>query len=215
MHYPSTVKQERHADAVVHFMGITGSVIAGSLLITFAAIHLDLGLALACALYVATMLFSFGASAGYHILPHHHWRPMLRRLDHAAIYALIAGTFTPLLVFIGSNWSWFILIAVWGLAIPAMLFKVFAQDIEPRWSLYSYLGLGWLGAFAFPDFSASLPTSATLAAIAGGIIYTCGTYFYARNEQAFRNAVWHLFVLAGTGAFFAAVWLTAFSGPGA
>ncbi len=213
MHFPSQLKHERRADAVVHVLGVFGALIAGASLVTFAAMQLDISVTLACVLYALTMLASKLASAFYHLLPHNHWRPLLRRLDHAAIYALIAGTFTPLLVFIGSTWSLVILAGVWALAVPAMLFKMLATEIEPRWSLYSYLGLGWIGALAMPEFHSSLPASASIAAIAGGLIYTAGTFFYARKEQSFRYAVWHSFVVAGTGAFFTAIWLTAFSPP--
>ena len=211
MKYPSACVRERTADLVIHVLVVSGAVIAGALLITFAAIYLDLSVTIACALYALTMLFSFTASALYHIHPRDEWRKFMRRLDHAAIYALIAGTFTPLLVLIGSVWAIVVLVAVWVLAVPAMVFKLVAREVEPRWSLASYLGLGWLGTLALPEFAWSLPAGASAAIIAGGLVYTAGTFFYARKVQSFRYAIWHGFVLAGSGTFFAAICMAAFS----
>lgn len=212
MHYPSSCARERRADAIIHVLGVSGAVIAGALLVTFAAIHLDLSVAMACALYALTMLFSKLASASYHLMPQHHWRPFLRRLDHAAIYTLIAGTFTPLLVFIGSAWALVVLASVWLLAVPAVIYKLVASELEPRWSLASYLGLGWLGTLALPEMGWSLPLAATAAIVCGGLVYTAGTFFYARKVQPYRYAIWHGFVLAGTGTYFAAICLAVFMG---
>lgn len=212
MHYPSQCSRERTADTVVHVLGVTGSAVVGILLVTFAAIRLDIGTTVACALYALTMLASFVASAFYHVHPRHEWRLFLRRLDHAAIYALIAGTFTPLLVLIGTLGSFVILAAVWLLAVPAMVFKLVAREINPRWSIVSYLGLGWMGALAYPEMSSALPGAASVSIVAGGLVYTAGTFFYGRKHQPYRYAIWHGFVLAGTGVFFFAICLALFAG---
>lgn len=209
--YPSETTRERVADGVIHISGLCAVLIGCAALVIYAVAKFDAPLIAACSIYAICMIASFAASASYHLLPQHHWRSGLRRFDHAAIYALIAGTFTPLLVYIGTTLLYFVLGAVWLLAIPAILYKVFGENIEPRWSLASYIGLGWIGTVALPDFSSTLPLSALVAIIAGGFFYSFGTIFYGRKAQAYRYAVWHMFVLLGTAAFFIAIWLALFS----
>lgn len=211
--WPTETVHERAADSVVHALGLTASTVA-CIVLMVGAVQVEPALVWACAIYSAGMMASFMASAGYHLLPLHHIRQTLRRLDHTAIYALIAGTFTPLLVHIASAWALWVLVAIWGLAIPAMLYKLLGSNIEPRWSLASYLGLGWLGVLAIPEFGSHLPTLSVACIIIGGLVYTAGTYFYARKEQAYRAAIWHGFVLVGTAFLFLAVWTVVFSSSG-
>lgn len=208
--YPSPSIQERYADGIVHIFGLVVVFLSCMFLIFYSAVQFDVPLIVACAIYVICMIASFAASASYHLLPQHHWRSSLRRMDHAAIYAFIAGTFTPLLVFVGTTLAYFVLGAVWILAIPAMLYKVLGEQIEPSWSLASYIGLGWLGTIALPDISSILPLSAVIAIFTGGFFYSFGTIFYRRKKQSFRYSIWHVFVLLGTGAFFVAIWISLF-----
>ncbi|MEO0327873.1 MAG: hemolysin III family protein [Pseudomonadota bacterium] len=212
--YPSVVARERRADGFIHIIGLGSALIACAILMTSTAMQAGIAMIIACAIYCLGVVMSFVSSAGYHLLPWHSWRDTLRRFDHAAIYALIAGTFTPLLVHTGTTLAYSILAAVWLLAIPAILYKLFADDIEPSWSLASYLGLGWIAIFAIPDFGERLSMVAILTIVLGGLIYTAGTYFYAKKVQAYRYAIWHGFVLAGTSLFFVAVWMTVFYGDG-
>lgn len=211
--YPSTTLAERRADGLVHAVGLTFALVGGGVLIVLAASRLDPLLILACGIYAATLALSFGASACYHMLPWHRARPGLRRLDHAAIYGLIAGTFTPLLIHIGTGWSHAVLAATWALALPAMLYKIFGTSIDTRWSVLSYLGLGWMGMLALPQLASHLSATALGALIAGGLTYSLGTIFYARRSMRFRYAIWHGFVLVGTAALFVAVTLTLLPAP--
>ncbi len=208
--YPSATPKERRADGAVHFLGMAGVLIGGGTFMALAVMRLEPLLVLACAVYALTLLISFSASACYHMLPWHGGRAGLRRLDHAAIYGLIAGTFTPLLVHVDSLWSYVVLGATWAFALPAMFYKIFGASVDTRWSVLSYLGLGWMGLLALPQLRLHLPTEAIVALVAGGLIYSSGTLFYARRSMRFRYAIWHGFVLAGTAALFAAVALTVF-----
>lgn len=210
MEYPTACRTERFADGAVHVFGLSTVTISSLYLMIGAAMHVSLGVAIACIIYCTSLMASFASSASYHLLPTHGWREFLQRLDHTAIYALIAGTFTPLLVHINSTWGYVVLGAVWILAIPAMLYKMLGEEIEPRWSLASYLTLGWLGLLAVPEFVTKLPILAVYAVISGGIIYTLGTLFYARDSLKYRNAIWHTFVLLGSFCFFFAIWITIF-----
>ncbi|MFZ1742199.1 MAG: hemolysin III family protein [Pontixanthobacter sp.] len=211
--YPSPTSHERLADGIVHLIGVLAALAGCLSLVLFTAAKYDTPLIAACAVYAISMTASFTISASYHLLPHHHWRGALRRMDHAAIYALIAGTFTPLLVLIDTATAYTILIAVWVLAVPAMLYKIFGDTIEPRWSLASYIGLGLVGIFALPDFASALPMAALIAVFAGGFFYCFGTMFYRKAGLPFRYSIWHFFVLLGTVSFFMAIWVSLFE-PG-
>jgi hemolysin III len=210
MNYPTVCKTERFADGAVHVLGLFTVTISSFYLVISAAMNVSLGLAIACIIYCTSLMASFVSSASYHLLPIHHWREFLQRLDHTAIYALIAGTFTPLLVHINSTWGYVVLGAVWILAIPAMIYKMIGEEVEPSWSLASYLAIGWMGLLAVPEFVTKLPVLAVYAVISGGIIYTLGTLFYARDSLKYRNAIWHSFVLLGSFCFFFAIWITIF-----
>lgn len=209
--YPSAVNRERYADGIIHIVGLIAVVIGCTLLLRFAVIELETPLILACALYTLAMIASFGGSASYHLLPQHHWRKRLRKLDHVAIYALIAGTFTPLMAKIGTPFAYGVLAAVWIFAIPAMLYKLFGKNIDSRWSLVSYIGLGWFGTITLPDMIATFPFDAMIAIALGGFFYSFGTIFYSRKTLAYRYAIWHFFGLLGTAFFFAGIWLALFT----
>jgi len=142
MNYPSVARTERFADGAVHVLGLSTVTISCLYLMISAAMNVSVGLALACMIYCTSLMTSFVSSASYHLLPAHNWREFLQRLDHTAIYALIAGTFTPLLVHINSTWGYIVLGAVWTLAIPAMIYKMIGEEIEPRWSLAHNLHIG-------------------------------------------------------------------------
>lgn len=208
--YPSPNLQERYADGAVHILGLAATIIGCLALIFYTSTNLDTPLIAACSIYALCMTASFTTSASYHLLPQHHWRSGLRRLDHAAIYALIAGTFTPLLIFVDTSFAYFVLAAVWVFAVPAMLYKIVGKQIEPRWSLASYIGLGWVGIIALPDLVTTLPASALIAIFAGGFFYSFGTIFYRRKDLSFRYSIWHAFVVLGTASFFTAIWISLF-----
>ncbi len=206
--YPSTIKSHRIADMVVHALGLLAVFIGGYLLLSHVFYDHPISIGIAASIYLLFVVLSFVASVAYHFLPQHHWRPWLRRVDHAAIYTFIAGVFSPLLIYIGTDYSRNILIAVWILAILGTVYKIFGNQIEPRWSLASYIGLGSMGLIAMPDFIAYLPQDALIAVCCGGIFYIIGTLFYTRKTMAYRYSVWHFFGFLGGASFFTAIWLS-------
>ncbi|MGB7374847.1 PAQR family membrane homeostasis protein TrhA [Pontixanthobacter sp.] len=206
--YPSQTAPERFADLGVHALSLIAFVIAGAMLIPVAAAQGSTALVAATAIYVATILASISISGAYHLMPQHHMRRTLQRWDHAAIYTLIAGTFSPLLVFAGTTSAYVILGIVWMCALAGVWFKIFGRNIETKWSLASYLGLGWFGLFALPDFRTALPTAALISLGAGAVFYTVGTLFYKSKTLRFRYPIWHFFGLLGGSSFFAAIWIS-------
>lgn len=204
--YPSKTKPERIADGLVHAVSLIGFAIMVAFLLAEAGSSGELRLVIATGVYAVAVLFSIGISFAYHLLPLHEWRLILRRWDHAAIYAVIAGTFSPLLISAGTWSALAILTVIWALALIGMGFKLLAGNIDTRWSLFSYLGLGWFALIALPDFWMQLPGISTAAIAAGGVFYTIGTLFYRNKAMRYRYPVWHVFGTLGGTSFFVAIW---------
>lgn len=205
--YPTADRVERRADLIVHGIGLALILVAGFALMVQVMAKYQLAIIVAVAAYIVCVIFSHVISMFYHLSPFHEWRLVLRRIDHAAIYLTIAGTFTPLFVLADTEFSLLLLSIVWGLAIPAMLYKIVGSNLDSRWSLVSYLGLGWMGILAVPDLMEILPVLSLWAMLAGGVFYSLGTIFYARKALPFRYSIWHSFVMMGGASFFVAIWV--------
>lgn len=204
--YPSTIPINRHADMFVHAFGLCAIVIAGSLLLINASLSLSHALIIACLIYVLCALASNLASCFYHFAPWHERRKLLRRIDHAAIYLSITGTFTPLLVQAGTPRTYTILALCWGLALIAIWNKITNPEVKSKWSTASYLALGAIGLLALPDLT-NVPAITPKFILAGSLCYATGTLFYARKTLPFRYAIWHSWVMAGGMFMFAGIWL--------
>ncbi|MDN3645122.1 hemolysin III family protein [Pontixanthobacter aestiaquae] len=206
--YPSETAPERYADLAVHAVSLIGFGIASAILLPIAMARGDALLTAAMVIYIAAIFASICVSAAYHLLPHHHLRKTLRKWDHAAIYPLIAGTFSPLLIVAGTTSAYIIMAVVWACALVGVLFKIFGSNLDSKWSLVSYLGLGWFGLFALPDFWFVLSGIALTALVLGGLFYTVGTLFYKSKTLSFRYPIWHIFGMMGGASFFTAIWIS-------
>ncbi|MXO90550.1 PAQR family membrane homeostasis protein TrhA [Pontixanthobacter aquaemixtae] len=206
--YPSQTAPERYVDGAVHAVSLIGFAVAGAFLLPMAAARGDALLLMMTVIYAIAIITSISISGAYHLLPHHHWRKTMRKWDHAAIYPLIAGTFGPLLVLAGTTTAYVILAIVWTLAMIGVVFKVFGTNLDSKWSLVSYLGLGWFGLVALPVFWNVLPGAALVAMAMGGSFYTVGTLFYKSKAMPFRYSIWHAFGMLGGASFFAAIWIS-------
>ncbi len=164
-------------------------------------------------IYGGTLVLLFSASATYHMLQASpRVLGVFRQLDHAAIYLLIAGTYTPFCynMFTGF-WQWGLLAIVWSLALLGASLKIFFMKV-PRWvSTGMYLLLGWLVVIAIQEMLLKLPTGALAWLAAGGVLYTLGAVIYAAKLLNFVpgkfgfHEVWHIFVILGAAAHFVAV----------
>lgn len=209
--YPSYARAERIADGVIHAIGVVFALAGAILLTTFALRHAESGRALAVAVYGIALMATFLASACYHMTPWEHVRPTLRRIDHAAIFLKIAGTCTPLAALAGGPFSWAFLTLVWVLALLGAIAKVFFWHEPGRLGVAVYLGLGWLGVLLLWPLAATLPPPALLLTALGGLLYTLGLLFFTWESLKFSNAIWHGFVLAASGCFFAAIAMGTFA----
>ena len=205
MPYPTSLS-ETFADGTVHIAGLAFAIPASILLLVQAA---DTGASLtATAIYAGCMVFAFAASALYHLLPFDHSRALLGRIDHASIYCKIAGTYTPLVMILGTGFAYGILGLVWALAIIGAIAKLFFWRTDARGSLALYLGMGWLSVLLIKPMLEHLPGMAVALIGIGGLIYSLGTIIYKRDGMPYQNAIWHVFVLIASICFFHAISLS-------
>jgi len=205
-HRPQSTAEEI-ANSVSHGMGFVLAVAGAPILIAAAAQRGTLSDVIAVSVFAAAMALMYLSSTIYHALPHGRAKHAFHVLDHAAIYLLIAGTYTPFtLGVLQGGWGWTLFGLVWGLAAFGVLVKVFAGI---RWhgiSTAVYVGMGWLVLIAAKPLWESLPLAGLAWLLAGGIAYTAGVYFYVKKTLRFGHLVWHLFVVTGTACHFVAVW---------
>lgn len=158
-------------------------------------------------IYALAAIASISVSFAYHLLPRHDLRARLRQWDHAAIYPVIAGVFSPLMVVCGTWSAYAILALMWLFAGIGVVFKLAGGNLDSKWSLISYLAMGWFALFALPDFWVGLPSVSTALIGAGGLFYTIGTLFYRHKGMAYRYPIWHAFGTCGGTSFFVAIWM--------
>ena len=204
MPYPYSVK-ETLADASVHALGLVGAIAAGTLLIFYVAHTQDGTQIAATSVYTGLLIFALLASAAYHMLPWDSWRPMFHRIEHAAIYLKIAGTYTPLVVLIGSAFAYGVLAVIWTVAVLGAVAKLSFWATDSRGSLPLYLVLGWASVLLIWPMWQTLPGAAVALIATGGLLYTVGTVFFAMMALRVQIAIWLSFVLAASTCFFCAV----------
>lgn len=204
MPYPYSLK-ETLADASVHAVGLVAAVAAGNGLIVYVTHTQDTSRIAATSVYAGFLIFALLASAAYHLLPWERSRPVFHRIDHAAIYLKIAGTYTPLVVLIGSAFAYVVLTVIWIVALAGAVAKLSFWATDSRGSLALYLILGWASMLLIWPMWHTLPGVALALIAAGGLLYTIGTVFFAMKALRFQNAIWHGFVLAASTCFFCAV----------
>jgi hemolysin III len=177
-----------------------------SLLLLFAAPAMDAWRVTGVAIYGATLLILFVVSTLYHST-RGRAKAVLRKLDHCAIYLLIAGTYTPFaLVTLRGAWGWSLLGVAWGLALVGIVQEFLLGKGTRPVSLGIYLVMGWMGLVALQPLAQGLGAEGLAWVIAGGVVYTTGVVFYALDERIRHfHGVWHLFVLAGSAVHFTAI----------
>lgn len=203
---PRASRAELVADGIVHGVGIVLAVAAGSALLALAVSRTAPGEYVAAVFYVAALLAGLSVSLAYNLWPATPARSVLRRVDHAAIYLLIAATYTPfLLQFEDRATARAMTAAVWGAALLGMAVKLFLPGRFDRLAIAFYLAIGWSGAAIMEPLIGTLPPLTVGLIVAGGIVYSCGVPVFVLKGLRFQNAVWHGFVVAGAGLHLAAV----------
>jgi hemolysin III len=153
----------------------------------------------AASVFTATLILLYTASTFYHAARSPEVKRRLKILDHASIYLLIAGSYTPFaLVGLRGGWGWSLFGISWGLALCGVIFKLFFAGRFKLISTLIYLGMGWMVVIAAGPMVRQMETSVLLWLLAGGVAYSGGTVFYMNRRLAYSHAVWHGFVLGGS-----------------
>lgn len=205
--FPTYSKRERVADALVHVAGLAFGV-AGAAALMLTAIGRSPARDIAgLAVYSAGLIAMFAASAIYNLTQEPVLKERLRRLDHAAIFLMIAGSYTPFaLIKIGGGTGLALLTAVWGIALFGIAVKLWFPRRLDRVSIALYLAQGWVIVFAIEPLIASVPQRSVVLLIAGGCIYTAGVAFHLLERLPFHNVMWHIFVLGGAVSQFLSIY---------
>ncbi len=159
-------------------------------------------------LYGGSIILLYLASTLYHAIGHPPAKRWLKKLDHCAIYLLIAGTYTPfLLVGLNSPLAKGLMWVIWGLALVGVIFKLLFSHRFKVLSLITYVGMGWLSLVVIYQLALRLPVGGIALLAAGGIIYTLGVVFYVCERIPYNHAIWHGFVLGGSLCHFLSIYL--------
>ncbi len=197
---------EEIANSITHGVGLLLAIAGLATLVAFAVLRGTAWHIVGCSIFGATLVLSYLTSTLYHSIPTARAKSILRIFDHCAIFLLIAGTYTPLmLVNLRGPWGWSILGVVWGIATLGIIFKV---TMLRKWTVVSvvlYVAMGWVVVVATKPLLSAVAPGGLLLLLLGGLAYTGGVIFYGLRRMPYHHAVWHLFVLAGSVLHFFAV----------
>lgn len=198
---------EELAHSLIHGVGLLLGIVGLVLLVIFAArkgsaIHI-----VSCTVYGATLVLLYASSTLYHALPSGRGKRVFGILDHAAIFLLIAGTYTPFaLVTLKGAWGWTILAVIWGLAVGGVVLEAVSRGRKRRLQLLIYVVMGWGVVVAARPLMRELASMGIVLLLLGGLAYTLGIIFFVWRRP-FHHVVWHAFVLVGSLCHFFAVLL--------
>jgi hemolysin III len=197
---------EHVANAITHGIGAALSLAALVLLIVFSSMKGDTRRILTSTLYGLSLVALYLGSTCFHSVRTGKWRRWFRIWDHAAIYCLIAGNYTPfLIVMVRGGLGWTLFGVLWACAITGTIVKIFHIGKYDVLSTFLYVAMGWLGMFAIKSFIITVPHGGLVLLLIGGISYSIGVVFYLWERLLFSHAIWHLFVLGGSVCHFFAV----------
>lgn len=195
---------EEWLNATSHAIGFIAAIV-GLIFILYRAD--DLLTTICGAIYGATLIVMFLSSTLYHAVSHHGTKRVLKLCDHSAIYLLIAGTYTPiLLVSIGGVLGITATAIIWSLAIFGIVFKLVAKHRFPKVSVTTYLLMGWLAIGMIYPLYLALPGNGLWLLVAGGICFSVGVCFYVAKKVKYTHAIWHMFVLAGCSCHYFSIY---------
>lgn len=204
---PFTIGEEIF-HSITHGIGSGLSIAGLTLLLVLAILFGDVYQIVSFSIFGASLVLLYLSSTLYHGFQQPRVKHIFKIFDHASIYLLIAGTYTPfLLIGLGGSTGWTFLFIVWGIALFGVIFKVLFIERFQVLSVVTYLLMGWLCVFIFREMVASIPLGAIIWLAIGGLFYTVGVIFYALQKIPYMHAVWHFFVLGGSLCHFIAVLL--------
>jgi len=197
---------EEIVHSITHGVGAALSLVGLTLLVVLAVLRGDHWQVISFSIYGCTLFLLYLASTLYHSFQNPRIKKIFQKMDHSAIYLLIAGTYTPfLLISLRGAWGWTLLVVVWGIAILGIGFKTLFLERFMKLSILGYVLMGWLCVIAGKQVLTNIPQPALLWLAVGGAFYTGGIIFLAWRRIPYNHAIWHMFVLGGSICHFVAV----------
>ncbi len=197
-------------NAITHGLAAILGVVGMILLVekAISAPELSSGELVSYIVYGSSLVMLFLASTLYHSFSFTIYRSLFQKIDHASIYLLIAGSYTPyLMVTVGGALGYSFLAVVWIAALAGIIFEVVWTNRYPRLSTYLYLIMGWMGILLIYPLYQSFDPMGILLLFIGGVFYSVGTLFYRMKHNGWMHVVWHLFVVAGAAFMFFSIYL--------
>ena len=191
-------RSEVFADAVMHALGIAGSIMAFSTIYVYAFQVLPTPLNVALVIYGITVVALFIFSACYHLTPYAEHKPFLRILDQSAIFMKIAGSYTPIVVIIGTSWAYILLALIWSAAIVGSVSKFAKHEMLDRHTVLIFLAMGWASLLLVWPMFETMQLQDALLIVLGGAVYSIGVFFHQWDGLRYQNAIWHAFVLTAS-----------------
>jgi hemolysin III len=197
---------EEIAHALTHGVGAIAAIVGLVFMLVWAVSYGDTFHVVSASIYGASLILLYLASTLYHAFPWPRLKALFQQMDHAAIYVLIAGTYTPFaLVNLRGAWGWTLLAVVWSIALIGVIMEVAMKERKKWLSLSLYLGLGWMAVVVIKPMLETVEAGGLWLLLAGGLAYTFGVIFYVWKSLRFHHAIWHVFVLAGSVLHFFSV----------
>lgn len=194
---------EELVSTITHGIGTLAAVAGLVVLIVLARATGDALRVVTLSVFGACLVLTYLASTLYHALPTGRWKHRALILDHASIYLLIAGSYTPLLlVVLYGTWGWTLFGIVWTTAAIGVVLKLFFVERFRLLSTIMYVLMGWLAIVAIKPMIAAMPIGGWVWLVGGGLAYTGGVVFFLWDRLPFNHAIWHLFVIAGSVCHF-------------
>jgi len=199
--------KEEFLNAATHILGVLFGIAALSVMVTLSSVYGDAWSIASCAIFGFSIVVMYLASSSYHIVQSPKVRPILKKLDHIAIYYLIAGTYTPfILTNVRTPIGWTVFYLIWTLAIIGTILKLCLKANGTKaWSILLYVAMGCLMLVVSKHFFPLLTTTSIVFLFIGGLFYLSGIFFYMQKSKNYTHAIWHVFVLLGTFMHFFAV----------
>ena len=191
-------QKEEILNAVTHGVGILFSIVGLVVLVAFASINGSSILIASSAIFGGTLIFAYSSSTLYHAITNEKAKQLFRQFDHAAIYLLIAGTYTPVLTLLDSSLGLTIFVTIWTTATIGVILKFVYPHRFKKLSVVLYLVMGWFIVVVIKQLMLNMDSNGLWLMLIGGLFYSIGVIFYIWKSLPYNHAIWHLFVLAGS-----------------
>jgi hemolysin III len=199
-------RREEKLNVITHGIGLLLSIVALVLLVVYSSLYGTVRHIVSFSIFGASLIVLYSASTMYHYVQSPKLRYRLNILDHASIYLLIAGTYTPFTLVVLKGWiGWTIFGISWGMALIGMVLKLFYTGRYERLSTITYVVLGWIIIVAIKPLASNLSTEGLLWLFGGGLFYTVGSVLYSLKRIPYSHAIFHIFVLLGSFSHFMAI----------